>query len=139
MASLKTKPTSKSVQDFLAGLGGQKAKDSLVLCELMQNITGEPPMMWGPSIIGFGTYHYTYKSGRHGDWMLTGFSPRKAALTIYVIDGFDHYQELLEKLGAHTTSKGCLYVKQLGDINLDVLGELLRRSIKNITSGDFLL
>ncbi len=86
--------------------------------------------MWGTSIVGFGTYHYKYASGREGDWMLTGFSPRKQALTLYIMAGFEKYQELMDQLGTFKTGKSCLYVKRLSDINLDVLEELVRESVR---------
>lgn len=96
----------------------------------MSRATGEKPMMWGTTIVGFGTYHYKYDSGREGDWMLTGFSPRKQALTLYIMSGFDKYQELMDQLGTYKTGKSCLYVKRLSDINLNVLVELVQESVR---------
>jgi hypothetical protein len=96
----------------------------------MREITGEEPAMWGSSIVGFGSYHYVYASGREGDWFLTGFAPRKQALTMYIMSGFSEYDELLEKLGKFKTGKACLYVKKLDDIHLPTLKKLIRQSVK---------
>lgn len=140
MAELKTKPTEQDVDAFIAGLSNPVQKqECTTLRDLLTDVTHEPAKMWGASIIGFGSYHYTYKSGREGDWMLTGFSPRKNNMTMYVMDGFDAYGDLLEKLGPHTTSVGCLYIKRLDQIDLDVLKTLLTRSVAHVKSGDFLL
>ena len=94
----------------------------------MQEVTGEPPVMWGDSIVGFGTYHYRYKSGREGDWPRTGFSPRKQYLAIYIMPGFDSYEALLARLGKHRTSVSCLYINKLADVDLDVLREIIAES-----------
>jgi hypothetical protein len=94
----------------------------------MEEITGLPPKMWGPSIVGFGTYHYKYDSGREGDMLKIGFSPRKAALTVYIMPGFRRYEELMEMLGKHKTGKSCLYIKKLTDVNESVLKELCQES-----------
>jgi len=140
MAELKTKPTDDDVDAFLASIGDeQKLADSLVLRDLMEEVSGAPAKMWGSSIIGFDTYHYIYKSGREGDWMVAGFSPRKANLTVYIMGGFDAHQDLLAHLGRHTTSKGCLYIKRLSDIDLAVLRELIEKSVKYVKSGQLLL
>ena len=140
MAELKTKPTEDDVDAFLATIDDeQKRTDCLVLRKFFEDITGAPAKMWGSSIIGFDTYHYKYKSGREGDWMVAGFSPRKASLTLYIMDGYDTYQDLLAKLGKHTTAKSCLYIKRLDDIDLSVLRELVTRSVKRVKSSDFLL
>ncbi len=95
----------------------------------MKKITGEVPAMWGDSIVGFGSYDYKYASGREASWFLTGFSPRKQSLTLYIMAGFDQYAALLERLGKFTTGKSCLYIKKLEDVDLEVLGELIQRSI----------
>jgi hypothetical protein len=95
----------------------------------MQNATGEKPRMWGPSIVGFGSHHYKYESGREGDMPLAGFSPRKAATVLYIARGFSDSDELLAKLGRHTTGKGCLYIKKLADVDQKVLGSLLAKSV----------
>lgn len=130
MATLKTQQNQADVQAFLQQVDHeQRKKDSLQLLELMQKWTGLTPTMWGPSIVGFGTYHYVYESGREGDWFLTGFSPRKQALTIYIMAGFNRYDELMSKLGTYKTGSSCLYVKRLSDIDLEVLRELVVQSI----------
>ena len=98
----------------------------------MQRVTGEPPTMWGDSIVGFGSYHYVYDSGREGDWFLTGFSPRKRNLSLYIMAGFSDYDELMERLGKHKTGKSCLYVNRLSDIDLDVLEALVRQSVAHM-------
>ena len=112
MAELKTQPTDQRVEDFLNTIDDeQKRNDAFALLEFMKEITGEEPVMWGPGIIGFGSYHYKYASGREADWMLTGFSPRKNNLTLYIMQGFDNYEHHLTQLGKHKTGKSCLYVK----------------------------
>lgn len=134
MSELKTKKNNASVQAFIASIeDDQKRKDSQALLALFIEVTGEEPKMWGDSIIGVGQYHYTYKgTGREGDWMLTGFSPRKQNLTVYIMPGFAKYQDLLKKLGKHTTSVSCLYIKRLSDIDLTVLRELLKDSFNDM-------
>jgi len=133
MAELKTKATKVSVKDFLKSVtDAQKKKDSLVLIDMMSKITKEKPKMWGPSIIGFGSYHYKYESGHEGDMCITGFSPRKAAISIYILMGFNKSPELLEKLGKFKTGKSCLYVKKLEDIDVKVLENLIKDSVKYI-------
>ncbi|MCO5207271.1 MAG: DUF1801 domain-containing protein, partial [Anaerolineae bacterium] len=91
-------------------------------------VTGEPGALWGTSIVGFGTYHYKYASGREGDWFVTGFSPRKQNMTLYIMPGFEQYNDLLSKLGKHKTGKSCLYINKLDDVDLDVLRELVAQS-----------
>ena len=131
MAELKTKQTDQNVEGFLNTITDEKKRgDCFELLKIMQDITGEPPRMWGPSIIGFGSYHYLYESGREGDWFLTGFSPRKQNLTIYIMAGFDRYDELLAKIGKYKTGKSCLYIKRLDDIDKNVLGDLIRFSVE---------
>lgn len=133
----KTQPTEVSVSDFLASIDDeQKRADSQVVAQLMEAATGEPPKMWGPAIVGYGTYHYVYASGREGDWMLTGFSPRKTALTVYLMAGVERQTELLAKLGKYKTGKSCLYIKRLSDINLDVLREMIGVSVEQIRNND---
>jgi hypothetical protein len=130
MSSPKTIVNDASVEDFINAVpnAGKKA-DSFTLLELLSGVTGEQPRMWGPSIIGFGQYHYkSERSSQEGDWMLTGFSPRKQNLTLYIMPGFDDYQDLLSDLGKHKTSKGCLYINKLSDVNMTVLEALLRKS-----------
>jgi len=99
---------------------------------LMQRVTGEKPVMWGDSIIGFGSYHYKYASGREGDWFLTGFAPRKQNLTLYIMSGFELYDELLGKLGKYKTGKSCLYINKLEDVDQDVLLELVKQSAEHV-------
>ena len=129
MAENKTKKTDMSVKAFLSQVGdAQRLKD----------VTGEEPKMWGDSIVGFGEYRYTYESGRSGDWFLVGFSPRKQNLVLYLIAGIHRFPSLLEKLGKYKTGQSCLYLKGLRDIDLDILGQLIRQSydyLKNAPSG----
>lgn len=133
MAEAKTKKTEKSVVDFLNGVEDeQKRRDSFAVMELMKEVTGEEPAMWGDSIVGFGSYHYRYASGREGDWLLTGFSPRKQNLTLYITSGFEQYDDLLDDLGKFKTGKSCLYLKRLEDVDLDVLRELVRQSVAHM-------
>lgn len=133
MADLKTKPTDNNVPAFIDKIENDKKRaDSQKILELMQEVTGEEPVMWGDSIIGFGSYHYKYASGREGDWFLTGFSPRKQNLTLYIMSGFERYDALLARLGKHTTGKSCLYIKKIEDIDLHVLRELVKLSAEHI-------
>jgi hypothetical protein len=131
MAGNKTQPTSQSVQTFLHGVpdDGRRA-DALRLIDLMQTATGERPVMWGPSIVGFGSYHYRYESGRQGDSPLVGFSPRKTSLVLYIVTGFHGVEPLLAELGKHTTGKSCLYIKRLSDVDLKVLARLIKQSVQ---------
>ena len=132
MAELKTRPTEASVEEFIAGVeDGARREDCRSLVEIMRRVTGEEPVMWGPSIVGFGSYHYRYASGREGDWMLAGFSPRKRELTVYVMAGFKGAEEALARLGKHRASSGsCLYIRRLSDIDTGVLENLLRDSVE---------
>jgi hypothetical protein len=133
LADLKTQPNDRSVEDFLNRIEDKnKRLDSFKLLELMQSVTGEQPRMWGDTIVGFGSYHHRYASGREGDWFLTGFSPRKQSLTLYIMAGFDRYQSLMAGLGRFTTGKSCLYVKKLDDIDYDTLRELVRLSAEHV-------
>ena len=129
---LKTKVNAASVEGFLNSVADeQKREDCFEILRLMKEVTKEDPKMWGSSIVGFGSYHYKGASGREGDWMLTGFSPRKDNLTLYIMGGFDVHQDLLKKLGKHKTSHGgCLYIKKLDDVDKDVLKELVAESVK---------
>lgn len=130
MADNKTKPTKVSVSAFIDALTDQtRRSDARALVKLMQSAAGEKPTMWGPSIIGFGSYHYTYESGREGDMPLIGFSPRKAATVLYGMIGFSGSEALLAKLGKHTTGKGCLYIKKLADVDQQVLEALAAKSV----------
>ena len=116
-AELKTKQTDRSVERFLNSIADEKmCRDCFTIMNMMKEITGSEPKMWGDSIIGFGTYHYVYESGREGDWFLTGFSPRKQNLTLYIMSGFEEYDELMKNLGTYKTGKSCLYIKRLEDM-----------------------
>ncbi|MFT6871479.1 MAG: nucleoid DNA-binding protein [Roseivirga sp.] len=133
-AENKTKETEASVDTFLANIkDDQKKADCLVLKSMMARITDSPAKMWGASIVGFGTYHYKYDSGREGDFMKVGFSPRAQNVTVYIIAGFDRYEALMNKLGKHKTGKSCLYIKKLDDIDLDILEELVKESYNLMT------
>ena len=132
MAELKTKPTDANVNKFLEGVTDeQRRKDCLTVLSLMRQITKQEPKMWGDSIVGFGSYHYKYASGQEGDWPLTGFSPRKTSLTIYVTPGLHRYAELLKKLGKHSTGQSCLYIKKLADVDASVLKQLIAQGVKD--------
>ena len=133
MAELKTKQTDESVTEFLNGVPDEKKRqDSFAILELMTEVTGAEPRMWGDSIVGFGSYHYRYASGREGDWFVTGFSPRKQNLTLYIMAGFDNYGQLLQNLGKYKTGKSCLYIKRLEDVDLDTLRELVSQSLQHM-------
>ena len=127
MAELKTTLTNESADDFVAAVNSDaKREDSQKLLALFRKVTGEEPKMWGTSIIGFGSYHYkSERSSQEGDWPLTGFSPRKQNLTIYIMPGFDAYKDLLSKLGKHKTSVSCLYINKLADVDMAVLEKLV--------------
>jgi len=132
-AELKTKVNDASVEGFLNSVAEeQKREDSFEILILMKQVTKETPKMWGSSIVGFGSYHYKGASGREGDWMLTGFSPRKQNLTLYIMGGFDLHQDLLKKLGKYKTSVGCLYIKKLDDVDREVLKELVAESVRTM-------
>lgn len=133
MAEIKTKATKVSVEAFLKkAASGKRLEDCSTIIEMMKKITKEEPKMWGPSIIGFGQYHYKYASGHEGDMCAIGFSPRKPALTLYVLAGFSKRDELLKKLGKYKIGKACLYIKSLDDVDLKVLKELIAESYKYI-------
>ena len=130
MADNKTKPTKASVTAFIDAIEDQtKRADARAIVKLMQKATGEKPQMWGSAIVGFGSYHYKYDSGREGDAPLIGFSPRKAANVLYGLIGSSDSRVLLEKLGKHETGKGCLYVKELSDVDQKVLEAMIVKSI----------
>ncbi len=130
MAENKTKPTKVSVASFIAALSDPtKRADARTIVQMMQAATGEKPVMWGPSIIGFGHAHYVYESGREGDMCQTGFSPRKTGLVLYVLTGFRDEKSLLAKLGKHSTGKVCLYIKKLADVELKVLEEIIVKAV----------
>ena len=133
MAELKTKENSKNVTAFLNGIENETRKeDAFKLLELIQDITGEMPRMWGTSIIGFGSYHYKYPSGREGDWFISGFSPRKQSLALYLCFDLNKYTRFLEKLGKHKTGKGCLHIKALDDVDMNVLKDLIREASNSL-------
>lgn len=132
MSDNKTRPTTDDVSAFLDAVEDDaKRADAHRVSELMGSISGEPPVMWGSSIIGFGTYHYRYDSGREGDAPAVGFSPRKANLTLYITGGFEEHADVLERLGKHKLGKGCLYIKRLSDVDESALSDLIRASMEN--------
>ena len=129
MSDNKTRPTEESVEDFLDSVDNhQRKKDSLELLEIMKETTADKPVMWGPSIVGFGAYHYKYASGREGDIFKVGFSPRKSYLTVYIRPGLFLYEEELESLGKFREGKGCLYVNKLDDVDKTVLKTIIEKS-----------
>ena len=133
MAELKTRPTRVSVTEFLAGIDDrQQRADAKKVAAMMRRATGKRAKMWGASIVGYGSYHYKYASGRDGDFMITGFSPRKQALTVYIMPGFSSFKKLMEKLGKYKTGKSCLYIKRLSDVDEKVLEKLIVESVRNM-------
>ena len=140
MAKNKTVPNSLSATEFLAAVAdsGQRA-DCAALNELMVSVTGHPPVMWGATMVGYGQYAYTYASGRSGEWFETGFSPRKGKLSVYLTSGVVRHAELLRRLGKHQTAKSCLYIRALADVDLEVLRQLIERSVAYTRAGDVVL
>jgi nucleoid DNA-binding protein len=137
MAELKTQLNKASITDFVAKIADDASRaDCRALIAMMKDLTGEPARMWGASIVGFGTYRYRYATGREGDWFLTGFSPRKQNLTLYIMAGFGAYPELMKTLGRYKTAKSCLYVKRLDDLHLPTLKKLIRESVKHTRKVD---
>ena len=133
MAQLKTQKNDASVEEFLDSVANErKRQDSYAILELMQDVTGEEPAMWGTSIVGFGSYHYKYASGRENEWFLVGFSPRKQNLTLYIMSGYDDYESLLADLGKYKTGKSCLYINKLEDVDLPTLRELVKKSVTHM-------
>lgn len=133
MAEIKTKKTNASVEKFLNQIPDEaRREDCFKIAKMMEEITGCKPKMWGPSIVGFDTYHYKYASGHEGDWPIAAFSPRKQDLTVYIMPGFQEYTELMEQLGKHRTGKSCLYIKRLSDIHVPTLKKLIRQSVKTM-------
>ncbi len=129
MAALKTQPTDASVEAFIASIAHEgKRRDSAVLEEMMTRVTGLQPVMWGENIVGYGAYEYKRASGWQGNWFKTGFSPRKQAISIYVMDGVESYSELLENIGKYRNGRSCLYINKLADVDLDILEKLIARS-----------
>jgi len=134
----KTVPTGVDVAAFLAGVEPERRRrDAERLVGLYREVTGEEPAMWGPSIVGFGTYHYRYPSGREGDMAAASFSPRKGAITVYLMDGVDAHGDQLARLGPHRVGTGCVYVRDLDVVDLDVLTETVRGSYATLTAGTF--
>ena len=134
MSDLKTRPSKASAVKYIQSVEHPtRQKDGLALLDLMIEITGEKPVMWGDSIIGFGKYHYE-NTCKGGSWPIVGFSPRKSAISVYIMPGFSDYQPLLDKLGKHKTGKSCLYINKLADIDLDVLAQLISKSIDYMQS-----
>lgn len=133
MPEQKTKPTAQSVESFLDKIESEQVRDDCVtLIKLMKKVTGSGPKMWGPSIVGFGQYHYKYESGHEGYSCLAGFSPRKTNLTVYVMSGSEKHKKLLAKLGKVKTSVACLYIKKLEDVDLAVLEEIIKHSVDTV-------
>jgi Domain of unknown function (DU1801) len=133
MAELKTKQTKASVEKFLNQIPDEtKREDCFKIAQMMQEITGKEPKMWGPSIVGFDSYHYKYASGHEGEWPIAAFSPRKQDLTIYIMPGFEEQAELMHQLGKHRTGKSCLYIKRLSDVHVPTLKKLIRQSVKTM-------
>ena len=131
-ADAKTLPTGADVEAFIAAIENPTRRaDARTLCAMMAEVSGQPPVMWGPSIIGFGRYNYRYDSGHEGDAPLIGFSPRKANLVLYLMPGFEGRQDLLARLGKAKTSVSCLYINKLADVDMDVLRELARAGVKH--------
>lgn len=132
MAKNKTQETEQNVEEFIESFANteQKKKDSFELIKLMKEVTGFEPKMWGPTIIGFGSYHYTYASGHEGDAPLVGFSPRKAEISLYVFTGAEEYEHLLENLGKFRKGKSCIYIKKLENIDQEELKKVMRETIQ---------
>ncbi len=124
----------KTVKDYISSLDAQTLKDSEILLEMMQRISGHEPQLWNTGTIGFDTYHYKYESGREGDGLVIGFYPRKGKITIYLMDGTARYSELLAQLGKHTTTGYCIYIKQLSDIKMPILEQIVKQSYEYIKS-----
>ncbi|MDH3549324.1 MAG: DUF1801 domain-containing protein [Gammaproteobacteria bacterium] len=133
MAENKTQATGASVAAFINSIDDkQQRADARKVAAMMRKATGKRAKMWGPSIVGYGAYHYKYASGREGDFLMTGFSPRKQALTVYVIPGFTPFEALMNKLGKYKTGKSCLYIKRLSDVDEKILEQLIDRSVKHM-------
>jgi hypothetical protein len=131
VAENKTKPTQASVSEFINSIDDpQKRADVRKVAAMMRRATGKRATMWGPSIVGYGTYHYKYASGREGDFMIAGYYPRKQALVVYILAGFGRFESLMKKLGKYKTGKSCLYIKRLSDVDEKVLERLITNSVK---------
>lgn len=130
MSDLKTRPSEDSVADFIDTLvDPRRQREARQLVALLSDATGEQPVMWGKDIVGFGSYHYRYASGREGDWMLTGFSPRKAKLSVYLMDGVERHADALAQMGPYTNGVSCLYLKSLDSVDEEVLSDVVRASV----------
>ena len=135
MAAPKTRPTDADVGAFLESVADERRRDDAkAVCRLMQEVTGEEPVLWGTGIVGFGSVRLRYASGRELDWPVTGFSPRKTATTVYLMDGFEERSDLLARLGPHSTGKSCLYLKRLSDVDLAVLRELVAELVRHVAT-----
>jgi len=133
MNTNETPPADQSPEGFIAGIEPtRRREDGLRLLTFFQEVSGFAPVMWGPSMIGYGRYHYVYDSGREGDYLATGFSPRKAALSVYIMPGYQNYDAILGRLGKHKLGRSCLYINKLDDIDMDVLAELIRTGLKDL-------
>ncbi len=132
MAELKTIKTKVSASAYIDSLPEQQKKDGKQLLKIFKEATGMRPAMWGESIVGYGSYHYVYASGREGDWPITGFSPRKQKLSIYIMPGVTKYPELLKKLGPYKNGSSCLYIKNLEDIDTKILEKIIKQSVKDM-------
>ncbi len=133
MAENKTQATNVDVQGFLEAVDHPTRRaDGLALDAMFRRVTGWAPRMWGPTIVGYGEYHYKYDSGREGDFLATGFSPRKGSLSLYIMPGYQDYSEIMGRLGKHKTGKSCLYINKLADVDLSVLEELVRRGLEDL-------
>jgi uncharacterized protein DUF1801 len=135
MAELKTKPTTASVAEFLAAISDEtRRRDCLTVAKIMEKATGAKPRMWGPTIVGFGDHTFRNARGQESAWFLTGFSPRKRDLTLYIMPGVERFKDLMKRLGKHKSGVGCLYIDRLDDVDIDVLEELVRRSVRELRS-----
>jgi hypothetical protein len=134
VAELKTKPNKASVKEFIDSIEDeQKRKDCRAIMKIMKAATGASPRMWGTDIVGYGSYHFKYASGREGDWFQAGFSPRKQNLTLYIMSGFRQHDRLMKQLGKYSTGKSCLYIKRLSDVDSDVLTKLIEGSVRYVS------
>ncbi len=131
----KTRATSLSASDFVNSIeNGRRREDARTLLSFFQDVTSYQPVMWGASIVGYGRYHYVYASGREGDFLATGFSPRKSALSLYIMPGYADFGDILGRLGKHRLGKSCLYINKLDDVDMDVLADLVRAGLKDLAS-----
>ena len=138
MTKAKTRPTKVKVEDFLNAVEHPtRKKDGFELLRIMKEITKKKAIMWGPSVVGFGTYHYKYKTGREGDMPLVGFSPRKQSLSVYIMPGFEEYKDLLGKLGKHKTGKACLYINKLADVDISILKKIIKKSVEALLKDGY--